>query len=149
MLPIHKLRIGILLVAALSALWGWGATASPDRLRFNHRLADAEQSLRRFPVHTSEFSPLAPLLATAPCADSRPPEALATPDPPVQLDDLNVRVSFIVGADGRVESPFILESAGAADDEVVLRAVRYWRFRPALCNGVPTEMEARVRFAGQ
>lgn len=137
-----------LLVVALHVSCGWTTTFSLHDPRIDRGLANLEQSLHWVPVHTSEFSPLAPVLARSTCADSRPPEALATPDPLVQLDDLDVRVSFIVDADGRVESPFILESAGALDDEAVLRAVRHWRFRPALCNGVPTEMEARVRFVG-
>jgi len=83
------------------------------------------------------------------CGDTRPPEALATPDPLVLLDDPDspVRVSFIVGADGRVYSPFILDGGGPAEDQVVLRTVRRWRYRPALCNGVPTDSEARVQFS--
>ncbi len=79
----------------------------------------------------------------------QPPEALLTPDPLLELqsDDRNVRVSFIVGSDGHVHSPFILESGGPGEDQIVLRAVRLWRYRPALCNGVPTDFEARVRFS--
>ena len=82
------------------------------------------------------------------CGDLRPPEALVTPDPMLQVDEdnLRVRVSFIVGADGRVHSPFILDSGGVREDQVVLHAVRRWRYRPALCNGVPTDSEARVQF---
>jgi TonB family protein len=142
-----KTLVGTLLLTMLPGLCR-GAILNPRRSRLDLSLAYSEQSLRRVPMHTSEFSPLTPSLARATCADSRPPEALATPDPLVQLDDLSVRVSFIVDADGRVESPFILESAGISGDQAVLGAVRYWRFRPALCNGVPTEMEARVRFVG-
>ena len=138
--------IAAALLMALSGPCGWGTTLNPDRPRLDARLAHLEQTLHRVPIHVSEFSPLASPLASPTCADTRPPEALATPNPLVQLDDMDVRVSFIVDADGRVESPFILESAGELDDEAVLRAVRYWRFRPAMCNGVPTEMEARVRF---
>jgi TonB family protein len=137
-----------LLLFALHASCGWTTTLTFHDSRLDRGLATLEQSLYRVPVHVAEFSPLASPLARATCADSRPPEALATPDPLVQLDDADVRVSFIVDASGRVESPFILQSAGILDDEAVLRAVRYWRFRPALCNGVPTEMEARVRFVG-
>ncbi len=136
------------LLVALSASCGWGTTLTTDRSQLSLSFAYLEQTLHRVPIHVSEFSPLAFPLARPTCADTRPPEALATPDPLVQLDDMDVRVSFIVDADGRVESPFILESAGEFDDEVVLRAVRFWRFRPAMCNGVPTEMEARVRFVG-
>jgi TonB family protein len=62
-------------------------------------------------------------------------------------DDLHMRVSFIVGSDGRVHSPFILDSGGAEEDQIVLHAVRLWRYRPALCNGVPTDSEAQVRFS--
>lgn len=111
-------------------------------------LARLEQSLRRMPAHISEFTPIAEPLAIPRCGDVRPPEALATPDPLLQLDqeDRRVRVSFIVGADGRVHSPFILDSGGPREDQVVLRAVRRWRYRPAMCNGVPTDSEARVQF---
>jgi TonB family protein len=55
-------------------------------------------------------------------------------------------VSFIVGTDGHVHSAFILDSGGPNEDKVVLRTIRTWRYRPALCNGVPTDSEARVRF---
>ncbi len=88
-------------------------------------------------------------LALPVCGDVRPPEALLTPDPLLHVKDdaLHVRVSFIVGSDGHVHSPFILDSGGAAEDQIVLRAIRFWRYRPALCNGVPTDSEARVRFS--
>lgn len=88
-------------------------------------------------------------MAIPACGNVRPPEALLTPDPllHVQDDALQVRVSFIVGSDGHVHSPFILDSGGPEEDQIVLRAIRFWRYRPALCNGVPTDSEARVRFS--
>jgi len=97
----------------------------------------------------SQYSPVSPPLALPKCGEVRPPEALLTPDPllNVEDDDLNVRVSFIVGADGHVHSAFVLDSNGPEEDQIVLRAVRFWRYRPALCNGVPTDSEALVRFS--
>ena len=85
------------------------------------------------------------------CEATRPPEALATPSPLLDNPKINskIKVSFIIGTDGRVHSPFILESAGRQDDQVVLDAVRTWRYRPATCNGVPTESEARIGFSGR
>jgi TonB family protein len=85
------------------------------------------------------------------CEATHPPEALATPAPLLDNPKINIKikVSFIIGTDGRVHSPFILESAGAVDDQVVLDAVRTWRYRPATCNGVPTEAEARIGFSGR
>ncbi len=105
-------------------------------------------TLHRAPGHISEFPPLSEPLALPKCGNVRPPEALLTPDPlpQVQGDDLDVRVSFIIGPDGHVHSPFILDSGGPNEDQIVLSAVRRWRYRPALCNGVPTDSEARVRF---
>jgi len=111
-------------------------------------LAQLEHSLRRMPMHVSEFTPVSEPLTLSGCGDVRPPEALVTPDPMLQVndDDLHVRVSFIVGSDGLVHSPFILDSGGSEEDQLILRAVRHWRYRPALCNGVPANSEARVRF---
>jgi TonB family protein len=112
-------------------------------------LAQLEKSLRRVPAHISEFSPMLQPLALPRCGSVRPPEALLTPDPllHVQAGDLRVRISFIVGADGRVHSAFVLDSGGPGEDQFVLRAVRFWRYRPALCNGVPIDSEALVRFS--
>jgi TonB family protein len=112
-------------------------------------LAQREKDLHRVPAHISEFTPVSPPLALAKCSNVRPPEALLTPDPVLhfQADDLKVRVSFIVGSDGHVHSAFVLESGGPDEDEVLLHAVRFWRYRPALCNGVPTDAEALVRFS--
>ncbi len=111
-------------------------------------LTQVEKILRRAPAHIAEFSPVSEPLALPKCGSVRPPEALLTPDPLlyVQGDDMNVSVSFIVGADGHVHSAFVMEGGGPAEDQSVLRAVRRWRYRPALCNGVPTDAEARVRF---
>jgi TonB family protein len=76
---------------------------------------------------------------------------LATPDPLLDETDLSakVSVSFVIGTDGRVHSALILESAGPNEDRTILDAVRFWRYRPALCNGVPTEAEAKVEFSSR
>ena len=132
----------------ISCTPGWSATTS-SRVRLDQTvLAEVEDQLRRLPVHLSEFSPVSEPLALPRCGNVQPPEALVTPDPMLQFDEegSRVRVSFIVGADGRVHSPFILDSGGTREDQVVLRAVGRWRYRPALCNGVPTDSEARIQF---
>ena len=107
-----------------------------------------ERRLERVPAHISEFNPVSEPLALPRCGDVRPPEALLTPDPllPSETGDLSVRVSFIVGSDGHVHSAFVLSGAEPSEDAAVLRAVQQWRYRPALCNGVPMDSEARVRF---
>lgn len=146
---ILKKLAGSVLMAGAVAVLGWSATADPTRVALEHpALAQLEDDLRRVPAHLSEFSPVSEPLALPLCGDVRPPEALVTPDPLLLPEDenLRVRVSFIVGADGRVHSPFILDSGGPRGDQVVLHAVRRWRYRPALCNGVPTDSEARVQF---
>jgi len=82
------------------------------------------------------------------CEISQPAEALATPDPllPPFSAESTVAVSFVIGIDGRVHSPVILESAGSAEDNLVLRTLQLWRYRPATCNSAPTEMESKVEF---
>jgi TonB family protein len=85
------------------------------------------------------------------CAAVQPPQALTTPDPlfGTTTSGRKVRVSFIIGTDGRVHSPLILESAGIVGDRRVLQTVRTWRYRPATCNGVPTETEGKVEFSNR
>jgi TonB family protein len=85
------------------------------------------------------------------CADVQPPEALTTPDPLLtsSASSGKIKVSFIIGTDGRVHSPLILESAGVAGDRRVLQTVRTWRYRPATCNGVPTETEGKIEFSNR
>jgi TonB family protein len=81
----------------------------------------------------------------------QPPEALATPDPlfPPASRGERVTVSFIIGIDGRVHTPLILQSAGLAGDRHVLQTVRTWKYRPATCNGVPTEIEGKIEFSSR
>lgn len=114
-------------------------------------LTTRERLVWRAPIHNSEFADVPHSSARSRCERTHPPEALTTPNPIFDLTDpdLRVKVSFIVGADGRVHSPFILESAGSVEDHTILETVRSWRYRPAMCNGVPTETEARIEFSSR
>jgi TonB family protein len=147
---IGKVLAAAILMAGLSGVLAWCAIRSPSRVIPRRiPLTQFEKTLRRVPAHISEFSAVSEPLALPKCGNVRPPEALLTPDPLLNLqdDDLHVRVSFIVGSDGHVHSAFVLDSGGPNEDQIVLRAVRVWRYRPALCNGVPTDSEALVRFS--
>jgi TonB family protein len=89
--------------------------------------------------------------ASANCEASLPPEPLATPNPLLDVAEPNSRVSvsFIIGTDGRVHSPLILQSAGPSQDRTILDTVRSWRYRPAMCNGAATDTEAKVEFSSR
>ena len=102
-------------------------------------------------VHDSEFAAVEHPATRPACEATQPPRALATPDPLVEEPESNakVTVSFIVGTDGRVHSPLVLASAGSSEDRTILDAVRTWRYRPATCNGVPTDAEAKVEFSSR
>ena len=119
------------------------------RVTRNEPLAVWERQLSYVPIHSSEFADVPHTSARPRCERTHPPEALTTPNPILNPADpaLKVRVSFIVGADGRVHSPLILESAGTSDDQAILETVRTWRYRPAMCNGVPTETEGKIEFS--
>jgi TonB family protein len=134
----------IVLVAGTTA----SVVYSSDRVAPTPPISSRDTNLGRVPAHSSQFAPVSAANILPTCAHSRLPEALLTPDPVIEdlSDDLSVRISFIIGADGRVHSAFILNSGGQNQDEQIMRAVRRWRYRPALCNGVPTPMEAQVSF---
>ena len=122
---------------------------SAARSEFRDRVSPRESQLWHSPWQDQlQFSAVSHTSARTRCEADRPPEALATPDPLMDAgeEQLHITVSFIVGTDGRVHSPFILESAGESGDQTILQAIQRWRYRPAMCNGVPTEVEAKIEF---
>jgi len=138
------------LCLVISATCGRGYALVPTPLTPQGQLALNARARRAWRIpHQSEFSDLSRVIARWRCEDTRPPQPLTTPDPLLEAasDGLNVKVSFIIGTDGRVHSPLILQSAGSVGDRNVLRTVRAWRYRPATCNGVPTEAEGNIEFS--
>jgi TonB family protein len=142
----------------LRRLWPWFlifavpavASVQPSSMPIRRAvLVEREHQLWKTPARASEFADVPHVSARARCEDTQPPEALTTPDPLMvpATAGIKVKVSFIIGADGRVHSPLILESAGPAGDRNVLQTVRAWRYRPATCNGVPTEAEGKIEFS--
>src|ERR1039457_2180981 len=123
-MTIGKVLAAAMLMAGLSGVLAWCAVTAPSRvIPPRIPLSQLEKHLRRVPAHISEFAPVSEPLALPKCGDVRPPEALLTPDPLLQVkaDDLRIRVSFIVGTDGHVHSAFILDSGGTGEDQLVLR----------------------------
>ena len=136
------------LLSLILAAWSLSASVNSDR---RPALRPASWPLHRPRVETS-FGDLSVLpAARGRCEVSQPPEALATPDPLLAATGLGdkVAVSFIIGADGQVHSPVILESAGSLEDRNVLNALRSWRYRPAMCNAAPAESESRIEFSSR
>ncbi|MBZ5719433.1 MAG: energy transducer TonB [Acidobacteriia bacterium] len=150
-MPLRKFCL-ILLVAvapamAVAAVRGASLRVGGEQASLTAR----EQQVWRSAVHDSEFAAIPHVSTRSSCAATQPPEALATPNPLLDKPDpaSKVTVSFIIGTDGRVHSPLILESNGTSQDRSVLDAVRSWRYRPAMCNGVPTEAEAKIEFSSR
>jgi TonB family protein len=113
-------------------------------------LEQRERQMSRTLARASQFVDVLHISRPA-CQDVQAPEALTTPDPlfTPSARGQKVKVSFIIGTDGRVHSPLILVSAGLAGDRHVLQTVRTWRYRPATCNGVPTETEGKIEFSSR
>ena len=150
-MPFRKL---CLLVLIASASITARASISNSSLRVSDgdfSLAIHEHQIWSSAVHDSQFAAVPHTTARTSCAAAQPPQALATPNPLLDQPEPNAKitVSFIIGADGLVHSPLILESAGASEDRTVLNAVRSWRYRPAMCNGVPTEAEGKIEFSSR
>jgi TonB family protein len=126
-----------------------GGVGSTTQSPGNSTILEGRERLVWKPLkRNSQFSDI-PHLTPARCEEVEPPQAIATPDPLWVRSDRSprVKVSFIIGTDGRVHSPLILESAGPRGDRSVLQTVRAWRYRPATCNGVPTETEGKIEFS--
>lgn len=144
---LHRIWPAILLLAvsAVTVASTSSKTSRPVILEQRDRLVS--RTLKR----ASQYVDVPHVSSRPACEDVRAPQALTTPDPlfTTTVNGRKVKVSFIIGTDGRVHSPLILESAGVAGDRRVLQTVRTWRYRPATCNGVPTETEGKVEFSSR
>lgn len=69
--------------------------------------------------------------------------------PPVRSGKTSGALSMYVSIDrtGRVRETFPLNSDNAGLDDVVRRQVEKWRFKPAVSNGVPVQVEGILTFA--
>ena len=135
-----------ILFVTMYALVSGGSTTTTAR---SSQLDEREREISRSLLRASQFVDVRHVSSRPNCETVQPPEALTTPDPLFTIDTQRrkIAVSFIIGRDGRVHSPLILESAGLAGDRRVLQTVRTWGYRPATCNGVPTETEGKVEFS--
>ena len=127
-----------------------GGSASVTNVR-SATLEQRDRQVSRTLRRAAQYIDVPHISSRPACAAVEPPQALTTPDPlfTTAANGRKVKVSFILGTDGRVHSPLILESAGLAGDRRVLQTVRTWRYRPATCNGVPTETEGKVEFSSR
>ena len=139
-----------LLILAIPAIAA-AAVSLPAALPRMASSNDREHQLWKTRVRDSQFSDVPHITARSRCEDVQPPQPLTTPEPVLNPmhDRLKAKVSFIIGTDGRVHSPLILESAGPTGDRHILQTVRSWRYRPATCNGVPTETEGKIEFSSR
>ncbi|MEO6594374.1 MAG: energy transducer TonB [Planctomycetota bacterium] len=59
---------------------------------------------------------------------------------------ITVVVLFVVGADGRVETPVVERSSDPAFDQAVLAAVKSWKYEPGQRDGKPVRFRVRQPF---
>jgi TonB family protein len=81
--------------------------------------------------------------------DVFPPQPIDTPAavaPPGATAGAIVGLLVTVGVDGNVQDAAVDVSGGPAFDAAALEAVKKWRFRPALRNGVPFASRVRIPF---
>ena len=139
---------GVLVILLAICSLAWSVTPPVQPLK-TFSIDTHERQLSSTLKRASQFAEVPHIVWDWSCEQIQSPVALATPDPlaiPAGRGK-KVRVSFIIGTDGHVHSPLILESAGYSGDRRVLDTVRRWRYRPATCNGVPTETEGKVEFS--
>jgi hypothetical protein len=144
--PCLLVLLGFLGLSALSS----SARNIPTRDQAStHSFAKWESAVFRPAIQNPRFTDIPHFSARPSCQNTRPPEALATPTPQLPAADADERliVSFIVGTDGKVHSALILQGGDDWTGRLVLQTIRHWRYRPATCNGVPTESEAKVEFS--
>src|SRR5690349_10113517 len=137
----------LLSAVSIAAFARTTSAAVPAASPIDHRERQVSLTLRR----AAQYVDVPHISSRPACADVQPPQALTTPDPLLtsSASSGKIKVSFIIGTDGRVHSPLILQSAGVVGDRRVLQTVRTWRYRPATCNGVPTETDGTIEVSSR
>jgi len=102
-------------------------------------------------VRLVNFAPLEDEDVEMACESTQAPKALATPHPSWAgiPDNRKIIVNVIIGMDGQVYSPFILDGAGPAFDQKIMDTVRSWHYLPAMCNGVPADSEVKIQLSSR
>ncbi len=102
-------------------------------------------------VRLLQYSPLEEADVRMQCESAQPPLALNMPHPPLTEipDNARIVVNLIIGTDGEVYSPFVVDGVGTPLDRKVVESVRQWRYRPALCNGAPTDAEVKIELSSR
>jgi TonB family protein len=102
-------------------------------------------------VHLVNFSPLEEADVKMQCASSQAPRAVYLPHATFAEipDDAKVVINLIIGSDGEVYSPFVVNGVGSPLDRKLVETVRHWHYRPALCNGVPTDAEVKIELSSR
>lgn len=140
------------LAMVLSANCAQWALAPAPELLSRQRLLSSPEPVWKAAAPEVKFVTVPRSMLPAACETARAPEPLTTPDPLIDnptVDVAKLSVSFIIGTDGLVHSAFVLNSIGDPQDRAALNAVNSWRYRPALCNGIPTEIEGRIEFSSR
>lgn len=81
-----------------------------------------------------------------------PPAVLENPPalyPPKHAEAATVTLLVTVQPDGSTEEPVVVSSGGSDFDAAALAAVKQWKFRPALRDGVPYPARIRIPFVFQ
>lgn len=107
-------------------------------------LAPLSPSPKPLPIQSSAV--VAQFRPTETCESMELPEPTNTPHPMFVGKNHAVVVDFILGYDGQVYSPFILEASDEPSARTAMRMIKTWRFHPATCNHVPIDVEGKVTF---
>jgi TonB family protein len=121
-------------------------------LELGHKIVEATISYRDQPKLLAASIQVPDGLQPEPeCKLKTPPQLQfqMEPEPPRGVDfgfngPRKVIVQILIGKDGRVSKSMVLQSSGAEFDKRSEEAVRKWRFKPSLCDGVPIEAKVEV-----
>lgn len=104
-------------------------------------------------VPVMPFAPVAPAASSATVTTAPVPVHTVAPEYPLEMrrDGIEgvVHVLCRIDVTGKLQSAEVARSSGDSFIQPALAAVRQWRFKPALRDGVPVEMEVTIpiRFA--
>ena len=130
-------------------LAGWLLPTHIEISEHGSKTLDAVLSYQSDPASTPAGIKIpAGIKPQAPCSKVDPPRLISNAEPTFPAGEKKsnamVVLQVILGTDGRVHETQVAQTAGKAFDDAAEKAVRAWKFNPAMCNGTPKQVMIRI-----
>lgn len=135
---------GIVLAVVLVTAACFAAANKTTAASLQQGLLDLNASQTSAVSPSSAFMPIEQAGLEAGCTSFRAPRLVTFVATDFLPANKSLTVDVIINKEGAVDSLLVLDDPGPALEHKIADRVRRWVYRPALCNGMPVDVEGKI-----